>query len=128
MTIFGVSEAMYINTNDQPVEIVGIPEPGNTYFGTYTGEFSKAASKAFTGLHKFMKKYAADGWFPEYEVDNPPDIIFTLIEVDPKTKEVFRTKHYYGSRVLHRQGPKTIVSKDGRVRHYIWDNKIIELE
>jgi len=121
---FSVSEAYYIVDKD-PIDIAGVPEYGTKYFGEYSGKYPKqAASKAFTGLHKHMKKFYKTGdWFPGYNPENPPIIYFTLVNIDTDV-----SGNYIGTRIPAHQGNRSIVnSNDGRVRNYRWENKVRKL-
>lgn len=124
--MFGVAEAYYLNVDtDELIAIAGVPEYDMDYYGEYTGNYPyQAASKAFTGLQKHMKKFyrqrEGQPWFPGYNPENPPDIIFKMIEVDTGEED-----WYHGERVPAHQGRRVVVNDtDGRVREYKWENKV----
>lgn len=121
--LFAVSEAYYI-ANNTHIPIAGVPEYGMRYFGEYTGIYPyQAATKAFTGLQKHMKKFKNGGWFPGYDPENPPEIYFTLVDVATQESD-----YYKGKRIPAHQGRRQVVNaSDGRVRNYRWDNKITKL-
>ena len=124
---FSVSSAYYINNDDELIEISGVPEYNKDYYGKYTGDYPyQGATKAFTGLQKHMKKfnmYDDIDWFPGYDENHPPEIVFKMVDTD--TLEEFE---YYGVRKPSPQGQRTIVNNDGRVREYKWVNHIQKLE
>lgn len=124
--VYGVTEAFYV-VNEDARPIKGIPSHGMVYFGEYTGPFPYlAASKAFTGIQKYMKKWNGTGtveWFPDYDPKEPPEIIFTMENV-----ETGWTGTYHGTRVPAHQGKRTVVNDDGRVRNYQWENKVVKLK
>lgn len=123
--VYGVTEAFYI-INENPRPIKGIPSHDMEYFGEYTGPFPYlAASKAFTGIQKYMKKWWKSGtgnWFPDYDPEDPPDIIFTMENVMTGKSAI-----YHGTRVQAHQGKRTVINADGRVRNYQWENKVVKL-
>lgn len=126
--LFAVAEAYYIvGDNDVLNEIAGVPEYGQKYFGEYTGEYPyQAANKAFTGLQKHMNKFHNKDnkeWFPGYDPENPPVIIFKLVDVGSD-----EGVYYQGVRVPHHQGERRIINADGRERIYRWDTKVKKLE
>lgn len=123
MRTFAVSEAHYIHNNTH-FPIAGVPGYNEEFFGEYTGKYPyEAASKAFTGLQKHMKKFYKTGdWFPHYDPEQPPVIIYKLVEMDTDNDVVLM---YRGERTPAHQGDRTVVNKsDGRIRHYRWDNNI----
>ena len=128
MKTFVISEAYYLNGNDL-VTIAGIPSQNNDdmySYGTYTGKYPYvAASKAFTGLQKYLKKFHKDSeWFPGYDPKNPPSIVYNLINV-----ETGKSQYYQGYRVPALQGNRTVInSEDGRIREYKWDNIINKIK
>lgn len=120
-----MTEAHYINGDGDMTKIDGVPEYGYKYFGEYTGVWPyNAASKAFTGLQKHMNKFNKTGrWFQDYDPDQPPDIIFTIEDVETSV-----SMQYRGERVPAHQGERQVVSSSGRVRNYRWENKITKLK
>lgn len=123
--LFAVSEAYYL-INGDPEPIAGVPEYGQMFFGEYSGQYPyQAASKAFTGLQKHMKKFhnGNDTWFPGYDPEQPPEIMFKLVDVD-----TLEGDYYHGERVPAHQGERVVVNNDGRVRHYRWDNKVTKID
>jgi hypothetical protein len=125
LRMFAVSEALYI-VDKKPIPIAGVPEYGQLYYGEYTGRYPyQAASKAFTGLQKHMKKFNDTGdWFPDYDPDTPPEIMFKLVDVSSMEES-----HYHGIRVAAHQGDRIVTNaNDGRVRNYRWDNKVSKID
>lgn len=132
--MFGVSEAYYLNSKtDQLVTIAGVPGYDMDYYGEYTGNYPyQAASKAFTGLQKHMKKFhgqrKSKPWFPGYDPENPPDIVFKMVEINDDD-DIVDEDWYIGKRVPARQGRRVIVnSTDGRIREYKWESKVRKFE
>lgn len=120
--LFAVPEAYYMSPDQNNwVSIAGVPEFGQMYFGEYSGKYpNQAASKAFTGLQKHIKKFSKGDWFPDVDPENPPEIIFKLVDVETQEGD-----YYHGVRVPAHQGERVVVNaKDGRVRRYKWDNKV----
>ena len=121
---YTVTQAHYFDASEEMIKIKGVPETPHNYFGEYYAKFpSIGASKAFTGLQKFMKKYRNTNghtWFPGYDPEDPPDILYTIMETASKD-----TFSYYGRRVPSTQGTRAITNKDtGRTRIYRWVNDI----
>jgi hypothetical protein len=122
--LFAVSEAYYLRGGDlEP--IAGVPEHDMMYFGEYSGKTPRqASSKAFTGLQKHMKKFHKTGkWFPDYDPDRPPEMVFQLVDVESR-----EFNYYHGVRVPAHQGNRKITNADGRVREYRWDNKVTKID
>lgn len=124
--MYGITEAFYI-INEVPRPIKGIPSYGMEYYGEYTGPYPYlAASKAFTGIQKYLKKWQDSGtgdWFPGYDPEDPPEIIFTLENVMTGKSNI-----YHGTRIPAHQGDRTVVNADGRIRNYRWENKVVKLQ
>ena len=124
MRLFAVTEAHYVDEIGELQKIAGVPELGYKYFGEYTGNYPyQAASKAFTGLQKHMNKFHKTGkWFHDYDHDHPPDIVFTMQDV-----ESMESRKYHGHRIPAHQGDREIVGSSGRVRHYRWESKVRQI-
>ena len=100
--------------------IAGVPEYGKDTFGLYSGKYPYvAASKAFSNLQKHMKKFSKD-WFPDYEPDNPPTIIFLLRRLSDK--KIFAYQGRRKTAPQSKDGPR-IVESEGRTRVYRWVNE-----
>lgn len=131
--LYSVTDAYYVGRDGEPLIMDGVPEYGRDYFGEYTGKYpSEAASKAFTGLQKHIKNFPS--WFPGYREDDPFPIIYVIQEPTLPSEHTAGdmkadTKHtYYGKRIPAHQGTRKIVSPDGRIRVYKWDNKITKID
>jgi hypothetical protein len=119
---FTITDAYYLDTNENLIAIPGIPSYGKNSYGSYSGTYQyQAASKAFTGIQKFLKKFHKDGWFDDanYNPDSPPSIVFNLIDIESQ-----KSQYYIGNREPASQGQRKVINSDGRVRNYKWNNKI----
>jgi hypothetical protein len=122
--LFAVAEAYYY-IDGNPNEIAGVPEYERKYYGEYTGVYPyQAASKAFTGLQKHIKKFYKSGdWFPGYDPEEPPVITFKLVDVNNDEAD-----WYQGYRIPAHQGVREVINKsDGRIRRYRWENKVVKI-
>jgi len=130
--LYRVVEAYYADNQANLRPIPGVPTRETEDFGEYIHKHpSSAASKAFTGLQRYMKKYhnyKGRTWFPGYDPDQPPLIVFKLKRYgtpDADDDTDTWTRWYSGERIPAHQGKRVIVNKtDGRVRVYRWDNKV----
>ena len=118
---YSIVKAYYI-IGDSVLNIPGVPEYNRKYFGEYSGKYPyEAASKAFTGLQKHIKKFS--DWFPEYNEEHPFEIIYVLENVENDTQTT-----YHGKRVPAHQGQRELINYNtGRKRIYKWDNQIVKI-
>lgn len=124
LRLFAVAEAYYY-IDGNPNVIAGVPEYERKYYGEYTGVYPyQAASKAFTGLQKHIKKFYKTGdWFPGYNPEEPPVISFKLVDVNNGEED-----WYQGRRIPHHQGVREVINQtDGRIRRYRWKNKVVKI-
>jgi hypothetical protein len=123
--LYAITDAYYIIGEDV-IKIKGIPSYGMKYYGEYVAQYPyEAATKACTGIYKYMKKYhntGTGGWYPGYQPDKPPDIVFNLENVETE-----QNQRYHCSRIPAHQGARVITGNKGRTRHYKWDNKVTKL-
>lgn len=121
--MYSVARAYYL-IGDDMIDIKGIPQYNENYYGDYTGKYPYvAASKAATGIYKHLKKFYKGGWFPDYDPEEPPEIVFILTNM-----ETGEHVQYHGARVPAHQGNRTLVGDQGRVRNYKWDNIVTKIE
>lgn len=127
---YTVTDAFYIDTAGVKRKIAGVPEYGTDYFGDYHGDYPYiAATKAFTGLQKHMKKFhqqREEPWFPNYDPEDPPVIRFLIQDTEGGKQYA-----YQGRRVRAPQsqaGPRMVAGDGGRVREYNWANEITPLK
>ena len=128
---YTIVDAIYFDEQGTRHEIAGVPEYNTDKYGDYWGRYPYiAASKAFTGIQKHMKKFEKQRkgqlWFPNYDPDKPPIVIFII-------QDVLTGKNYayQGQRVRapqSRDAPRIIQNADGRTRIYNWVNDIIPLK
>lgn len=120
---FTITDAYYLDHNSDLITIPGIPPYNEQGYGSYSGNYQyQAASKAFTGIQKFLKKFHTDGWFSEadYDPDNPPSVVFNLLNIETQ-----KSQYYIGNRIPAVQGERKVInSNDGRTRSYKWNNEI----
>ncbi len=128
---YTVVDAVYFDVDGDKHEIAGVPEYNTDHYGDYWGHYPYiAASKAFTGLQKHMKKFyrqrVEEPWFPNYSPDNPPVIIFIIQDTGNG-----KNYAYQGQRIKapqSRTAPRVIQNPDGRIRTYNWVNDILPLK
>ena len=124
---FTIIDAYYLDANDDLIPIPGIPPYKEKNYGLYSGDYQyQAASKAFTGIQKFLKKFHNDGWFKDanYNPDHPPSIVFNLLN-----HENNKAQFYIGNRLPSTQGNRKVVnSEDGRIRNYKWVNDVKKIK
>lgn len=103
--------------------ISGVPVYQQQTWGQYNSKYpQEAASKAYTNLIKFIKKYR-DPWFTGLE-DNPP-IIVILLDGASKTHIYYV---YRETAPQSRSGERIIHNYDGRTRVYQWKNRAIPMK
>ena len=131
---FAIVNAVYYDTEGTQRLIAGVPEYYSDHFGDYNAKYPyEAASKAFTGLQKHLKKFRnqrqapEEPWFPNYDPENPPIIIFVIQDLTNNKQYA-----YQGQRIRHVQsidGPRIVRNEnDDRVREYNWANDIMPLK
>lgn len=105
-------------------QITGVPEYNAQTWGNYNSKFpQEAASKAYSNLLQFIKKYK-NPWFRDVD-DNAP-IIMVLFD----KSDVQKPYIYYAYREVASQsvrGSRIVYSKDGRSRRYNWKNRVIPM-
>jgi hypothetical protein len=116
MGSFRIVSAIYFSPDQMEI-------PGIEGYGIYTGkETNIAALKVYTGINKYMKKYNGmdpTKWFPDYDEDQPPLILFVLQNLQTEVLSA-----WYSWRIPASQGERTIVGDDSRERTYKWRNKV----
>jgi len=128
---YHIVDAKYIDHDDSQKDIFGVPGFYEDGFGNYTGAYPHiAASKAYSGLLKFMKKFHNKGpdndWFSTYNKNDPFDIIFVLQDKETGKAYAFLGKRYTATQSI--KGGRTITSPSLRKRTYYWRNHIKALK
>lgn len=112
-------------------QITGIPDPSpKEAWGRYhAGYPQEAASKAYSNVQKYIKKYK-DPWFLAIELDKP--MILVLHETsDRQGKRGPADFIYYVFRERAEQslnGPRIVINEQGRVRKYMWKNRAVPMK
>lgn len=127
---FTVTQAVYYDENDVQRKIAGVPEYGSDSFGQYTGYYPyEAASKAFSGLQRHMKmfhKQRMPTWFPAYDPESPPVMIFIIRDIDSERRYAYQGQREFAPQSV--DAPRVVTGPDGRVRAYNWINNIKPLK
>ena len=128
---YKIVDAVYFDDDDNKHNIAGVPEYDTEYYGDYSGHYPYiAASKAFTGLQKHMKKFykqrPGNPWFPNYRPDKPPTIIFIINDNLNGKNYAYRGRRIRAPQSIDK--PRIIRNADGRIRKYLWKNDIYRLK
>ena len=107
-------------------EIPGIPSVDEHFFGSYYAPTPKtAASKAYSSVLRFMKKYPQH--YPLYSPKQ--SVVVSIVETTP-SKNYGKRYTYVGTRQRAPQSlnaPRVVISPTVRQRVYNWTNTMIPL-
>lgn len=118
---------------DEAMDIPGLPgyyKDEDSGIGIYHSRFpSHAASKAYSALIKYMKRYKNKGpggnWFADVDFKEPPIMVLIIQDIGSEKVKAYKVNRVPASQSPNPNKPRMVVnSTDGRIRNYRWVNKV----